>query len=154
MCTVPQIAPSPSLPSDPTRPLALLAFIGMDAHWTDDPVFDTAWEDVGGGVIVRGDAWRRLQRLREEHGCAGEVLRVAGPTFRADAVHHAASHGGDDVRVVPEPTNAADTNARKVVVSGSHVGYLPRGCALSSGPVRLLCVGTAPVPHCWLFVGA
>ena len=86
--------------------------------------------------------------------CAGEVLRVAGPTFRADAVHHAASHGGDDVRVVPEPTNAADTNARKVVVSGSHVGYLPRGCALSSGPVRLLCVGTAPVPHCWLFVGA
>ena len=126
----------------------------MDAHWTDDPVFDTAWEDVGGGVIVRGDAWRRLQRLREEHGCAGEVLRVAGPTFRADAVHHAASHGGDDVRVVPEPTNAADTNARKVVVSGSHVGYLPRGCALSSGPVRLLCVGTAPVPHCWLFVRA
>ena len=53
MCTVPQIAPSPSLPSDPTRPLALLAFIGMDAHWTDDPVFDTAWEDVGGGVIVQ-----------------------------------------------------------------------------------------------------
>ena len=39
----------------------------MAAHWTEDTAFDAVWERVD-GVTVRGDAWRRLQRLREEHG--------------------------------------------------------------------------------------
>ena len=122
----------------------------MAVHWTEDPAFDGAWELVD-GAVVHGDAWRRLQRLREEHGRAGEVVRVAGPTFRAEAVRRAAALGGDDVRIVPEPTNAADKDARKVVVAGLRVGYVPRGRALS-GRVRLLSIGTAPVPHCWLLV--
>ena len=125
----------------------------MDAHWAEDPVFDAATEVVG-DVTVRGEAWRRLHRLREDSGRVGVVVRVAGPTHYVPAVRRARERGGDDVRIVPDPTNAEDANAKRVLVAGEHVGHVPRGYALPPGPVHLLALDTRPVPHCWLFVAA
>ena len=59
--------------------------------WYEDPCFDDMHEAVG-GKCVRGDAWRRLQFLRER-GVAGELIAAAGTTFRAEGVRRGAKRG-------------------------------------------------------------
>jgi hypothetical protein len=115
-------------------------------HWTDDPIFDDATETVA-GVTVHGDAWRRLQRLREEYGCRGEVVPVAGITFYAGAQY-------GRVQLVPEPTNRWDPNAVKVMINGVQVGHVPRGRVVPPGPVCVLAAQRGERHFCWLFVAA
>lgn len=114
-------------------------------HWTDDPIFDHATEVVG-GVTVRGDTWRRLQRLREDCGHKGDVVPVAGITFYGGARY-------GDVELVPEPTNPEDADAVKVMINGVHVGHVPRGRVVPPGPVCVLAAHSGSRQFCWLFVG-
>ena len=98
------------------------------------------------GVVVAGEAWRRLQSLRETHGSPKSVLRVAGVTFRKDAL---AAVVDDACEFVPEPSNPHDPAAIRVEVGGQHVGYVPRGVPLAAGNPRLLSIGTI-YPHVWI----
>ena len=113
-------------------------------HWTDDPIFDNETEAVG-DVIVRGDAWRSLQRLREEFGCAGDVMRVAGVT------HYVGGRYGR-VELIPEPTHPTDPNAIRVHIDGVHVGHVPRNRVVPPGPIRVLAARAPPRTFCWLFI--
>lgn len=126
----------------------------MDNHWTDDPCFDDHTEYVN-GKLLRGDEWRRYERMKEEaanRGAKGDLLAVAGTTFRPKAVYD--NEGGVKrrrVEFVPEPDNAYDKDAVKVHVDGEHVGYVPRGTSRPKA-ARLVKMGSEPVPHVWLFV--
>ena len=53
--------------------------------WYDDPHFDDAAETIGGRRF-RGDAWRRLQQLREAGVRFDTAIAVAGVSFRREAV--------------------------------------------------------------------
>lgn len=63
-------------------------------------------------------------------------IDVVGESFRRDALARIAGIGGDGevlrqhiATLVPEPTNAYDRNAIKVLIAGEHVGYIPRDLA-------------------------
>jgi hypothetical protein len=118
-------------------------------EWIYDPIYDDA-EERFQGMLFKGEAWRRLQILKAE-GMMREVVCVAGTTFRPDAVKGVQHYS--NVKLEPEPTNQHDPNALKVVVSGEHVGYVPRGKPISPGAkVNLLKWGVEPTPHVWLAV--
>jgi len=121
--------------------------------WYDDPIFDEEVEHVGQHRFV-GDAWRRLQELREAGVTCKDVFSVAGTTFRAAAVEAVLKEGVRDVVLEAEPTNRFDKNAVKVLVNGHHVGYVPAVRAASTrGPVHVCNIGIASQPHVWLSMG-
>ena len=121
--------------------------------WYDDPIFDEEVEHVGQYRFV-GDAWRRLQELREAGVTCEDVFSVAGTTFRAAAVEAVLKEGVRDVVLEAEPTNRFDKNAVKVLVNGHHVGYVPAVRAASTrGPVHVCNIGIASQPHVWLSMG-
>lgn len=126
--------------------------VGTDLKnmWMYDPIFDDA-EERFCGKLFKGEAWRQLQLLKEE-GLISEVVSVAGTTFRHDAVKGVMHHS--KVEIEPEPDNPHDPNALKVLVSGEHVGYVPRGSKPISpdAKVNLLKWGMEPSPHVWLAV--
>lgn len=73
-------------------------------------------------------------------------VEVVGESFRRESLYRIAngSDHGDPARrhiatLVPEPTNAYDRNAIKVLIAGDHVGYIPRemASALANGVARL-----------------
>ena len=119
--------------------------------WCDDPIFDEEVERVGEHRFV-GDAWRRLQRLKEAGVKCDDVFSVAGTTFRAASVKTVLEEGVRDATLEPEPTNRFDPNAVKVLVNGRHVGYVPatRAASVRTGPVHVCNIGTAPNPFVWL----
>ena len=118
--------------------------------WYEDPIFDDAVERVGAHRFV-GDAWRRLQQLRDAGVTCTDVFSVAGTTFRAAEVEAVYNEGVRDAVLVPEPTNPVDPNAVKVLVNGRHVGYVPRARAASTrGSVYVCNVGVSPQPHVWV----
>lgn len=120
--------------------------------WYEDPCFDDMHEAVG-GKCVRGDAWRRLQFLRER-GVAGELIAAAGTTFRAEGVRRGTKRAREGTRLVPEPDNPHDPRALRVEVGGEHVGYVPKGKQLPSPCpcAHVVTIGDAPAPHAWLLV--
>ena len=121
--------------------------------WYDDPIFDEEVEHVGQHRFV-GDAWRRLQELREAGVTCEDVFSVAGTTFRAAAVEAVLKEGVRDVVLEAEPTNRFDKNAVKVLVNGHHVGYVPAVRAASTrGTVHVCNIGIASQPHVWLSMG-
>ena len=121
--------------------------------WYDDPIFDEEVEHVGQYRFV-GDAWRRLQELREAGVTCEDVFSVAGTTFRAAAVEAVLKEGVRDVVLEAEPTNRFDKNAVKVLVNGHHVGYVPAVRAASTrGTVHVCDIGIASQPHVWLSMG-
>jgi len=54
------------------------------ASWFDDPCFDHEAETVGAYTLT-GDAWRRLQSLRERGVACSRVIAVAGVTDKETA---------------------------------------------------------------------
>ena len=67
--------------------MTALAF-PVGCSWFEDPIFDTT-EETENGKAVRGDDWRRLMCLREQaaaRSAKGEMVAVAGTTFRAGAI--------------------------------------------------------------------
>ena len=60
--------------------------------WYDDPIFDEEVERVGQHRFV-GDAWRRLQQLKEQGVKCNDVFSVAGTTFRASTVQAVVEEG-------------------------------------------------------------
>ena len=122
---------------------------GKNMEWFEDPIFDNA-EERFCGKLFKGESWRALQFLRDR-GLVKDVIFVAGTTFRRDAVKGVQHHS--KVKLEPEPTNQHDPNALKVVVSGEHVGYIPRDKPISPcARVNLLKWGMDPTPHVWLAV--
>ena len=117
--------------------------------WYDDPIFDDAIELVG-SVALRGDAWRRLQALKEESGEPVHIIKVAGTSFRAAAIRAAMNAGVGAAELVAEPTNAHDSNAFMVMLGGHHVGYIPRGSAVPTGRLSVVSIGVPPCVHVWL----
>jgi hypothetical protein len=73
-------------------------------------------------------------------------IDVVGESYRRDALRRVtrADQGEEPVRrhvatLVPEPTNAYDRNAVKIVIAGEHVGYIPRHLsALLAAPISEL----------------
>jgi len=68
-------------------------------------------------------------------------IEVVGESFYREALRRVAGNGdgGEPARqhmasLVPEPTNAYDRNAVKVVIAGEQVGHLPRDLAALVGP--------------------
>ena len=99
---------------------------------------------------MSGEAWRRLQALRHAHGDPKSVLRVAGVTFRQDALEAVRRDASGECAFVPEPSNPADPAAVRVEVGGKHVGYVPRGTHVDAAATpRLLSIGTT-YPHVWI----
>ena len=126
--------------------------------WFEDPIFDTT-EETENGKAVRGDDWRRLMCLREQaaaRGAKGEMVAVAGTTFRAGAIERVLRRGGggqDSVRLVPEPENPHDRAAVRVEINGEHVGYIPRGKALPlQATAQVVKMGAFQAPYVWLFL--
>ena len=120
-----------------------------EMEWIDDPIFDDA-EERFCGKMFKGEAWRRLQVLKAQ-GLVDEVVSVAGASFRRAAIEGLKHYG--KVSVVSED-NPHDTQAQRVEVGGSFVGYIPKGKPLSPcARVNVLKWGTEPTPHVWLGVG-
>ena len=119
--------------------------------WYDNPIFDEEVERVGQHRFV-GDAWRRLQQLKEQGVKCHDVFSVAGTTFRASTVKAVVEEGVRNATLEPEATNPFDPNAVKVLVNGRHVGYVPavRAASVRTGPVHVCNIGTAPNPFVWL----
>ena len=105
---------------------------GLALQWRDgDPVVSERGERLRGrGVLFHdGDgfayAWDS-RRLREDFGV--HVFKVAGVTYRPDALRLDRFDVGRRVRLVPEPDNPHDPDAIAVRdADGRHqVGYVPR----------------------------
>ena len=58
-------------------------------------------------------------------------IRVAGVSYHQEAVSFVRQ--GDDVLLEPEPLNAVDQNAIRVLVRNQHVGYIP---AYATAPIH------------------
>jgi hypothetical protein len=58
---------------------------------------------------------------------SGVILKVAGVNFHLVEFKQAEVKPGDAVALMPDPTNAYDPNAIKVVKRGLHIGFIPRG---------------------------
>ena len=121
-----------------------------DVSDTVKAFFDDMVEIVD-GVRFQGDAWHSLQTFKEAGTPVTRVLRVAGTTFRRAAIEQVVQEGVTSTQLVPDPTNAHDPNAVKVLVNGWRVGYVPRG---EDVPTRAaVChVAAAPLPMVWLSV--
>ena len=118
--------------------------------WYDDPIFDGA-EEVFSGMLVQGDEWRRVQRIKED-GCR-RIVKVAGTTFRRSEVEAAVNES--KVAVIREMNNPHDANALRVELGGLHVGYIPRSSQSLVSPdstLRLFKVGVDPQPYVWICV--
>ena len=87
--------------------------------WYDDPIFDEEVEHVGQHRFV-GDAWRRLQELREAGVTCKDVFSVAGTTFRAAAVEAVLKEGVRDVML--EAFEAAVLELSELVKHSLHAG--------------------------------
>ena len=118
-------------------------------RWYDNPTFDSECMWVG-DVELCGDAWRRAQQLAEAGRPVERVVKVRGTTFRADAIARVVRQGVRVARLVPEPTNAFDPNAVKVIVNDEHVGYLPRGLQHAPERVDVCRITTDALPCVWL----
>jgi hypothetical protein len=89
-------------------------------------------------ALAQFKATLRAERGFQEPSSFPEViLKIVGTSFRHKAARKSFSRGGEVLagnimttrqRVIlePEPTNAHDQNAIKVVISGVHVGYVPK----------------------------
>lgn len=89
-------------------------------------------------ALAQFKATLRAERGIQEPSSFPEVLlKIVGTSFRHKATRKSFSRGGEVLagnnmttrqRVIlqPEPTNAHDQNAIKVVISGVHVGYVPK----------------------------
>ena len=121
----------------------------MACEWYDDPIFDEAHEQVG-DVVLRGDAWRRLQAIKVEI-TPTRIIKAVGTTFRSAEIVAVMREGVETVELVAEPTNAHDPNAVKVLLNSRHVGYLARGSSVV-GTLRVVSVGVSPVAHVWVAV--
>jgi len=125
------------------------------ASWFDDPCFDHEAETVGAYTLT-GDAWRRLQSLRERGVACSRVIAVAGVTFRKQAIEQALREGAGTASLEAEPQNRYDKHAIKVCLGGKHVGYVPASmaaqmCAPSLTPYVCSIAGGS-TPHVWLVV--
>ena len=127
----------------------------MDA-WYDDPLFDDTIEVLPDGKRVCAEDWRRLQRMKEDaaaRGKTGEVISVAGTTFRSAAISSLDTHTPGKVSLVPEPENPVDNGALRVEIDARFVGYMPKVKRVSpDATARLLKHGTGGQAHVWLFV--
>lgn len=61
--------------------------------------------------------------------------KVAGVTFEGRQEIIALVRDGDDILLVPEPDNAFDRNAVKVLWQERHIGYLPKDTAAEVAPM-------------------
>jgi hypothetical protein len=61
------------------------------------------------------------------------LVNVAGIGFRPAAAGAVFNQGVRTARIILEPSNPHDANAKKVVLNGHHVGFLPKGI----GPVDM-----------------
>jgi len=127
----------------------------MDS-WYDDPIFDDITEVLPDGKRLCADVWRRLQRMKEDaaaRGKMGEVISVAGTTFRGTAISTLDAHMPGKVTLVPEPENLEDKGALRVEIDARFVGYTPKVKRVSpDATARLLKHGTGGQAHVWLFV--
>ena len=75
------------------------------------------------------------------------TFKVAGITFRLSDFHDAEVKPGDALALVPDPSNAYDPEAIKVMKRGAHIGFVPR---TSTVQVRaaLAAKATAVVESC------
>jgi hypothetical protein len=80
------------------------------------------------------------------------VMGVAGVTFRRDAIQALDGFVNGVVTFEAEPENAFDEDAKKVLINGTHVGYVKRG-----RPAPQVCYGIVKIqggryPCVWLAV--
>ena len=90
-------------------------------------------------------------QIREKVGKC-KILSVAGTSYRESEIRAAMEKRGGIASLVPEPDNAHDSEAVKVVVNGQHVGYIPRSNRVPfTTPIHLCKMGADP-PHVWIAV--
>lgn len=73
------------------------------------------------GLPYRMDAVESLARLNAKYNLTAEELIENG--YAGDRIYKYSYKRGD-VKLIPEPDNAHDSNAIKVVFSGTHIGYI------------------------------
>jgi hypothetical protein len=54
-------------------------------------------------------------------------VKVVGMSFRQAAASAAYNQGVRSTRLFREPANVHDPNAKKIVLNGHHIGFLPKG---------------------------
>ncbi len=101
----------------------------------NEPNYDQAAVEINALLGLR-ERWET--GMIEQPRTRTIVTRVAGVTYEGRQAILARLHGGEPVKIEPEPTNPHDANALKVLVALDgqvfHVGYIPRELAKDVAP--------------------
>lgn len=83
---------------------------------------------------------------------AQAIMSVAGVTYRREALQSLEGVADALVTFEPEPDNAHDADAKKVLINGQHVGYVRRGRALPKHCHGVVKIQGGRFPCVWLAV--